>query len=582
MLCGFGCAPAGDCVMTSPVLAPGLDPACPLAPEILGALLEQSFDLVASVDLPEMRLRTLSASGRSLLQVGPGEALAGIAWCDCVTKSTWNAMRTLGLRAIEARRPWHGSGFLRSRNGSEIPVRLAIVVGSAPGASSPCAVITAMDDSRFHHMQTVLRNEQLLLHALFGTLPDSVYFKDRQSRFIRTTASQARKLGAASPEQMIGQTDADYFSADHAEQALADERRIIATGEPIIEVEEKETWPDGRVAWVSTTKLPLRDWQNQIVGTFGISHDITKRKLAEAERRRIEEELFRAQKMESIGRLAAGVAHEINTPTQFITDNAHFLVGAFRQLARVLDAARALRDQAQGHADLATAVEALREAETAAELDYLTAEIPRTLEQSLDGLGRVSRIVQSMREYAHPGSGEKAPVDLNQVVETVVAVSRHEWKHVAEMVTELDPNLPAVPGVRDEINQSILNLVVNAAHAIGDSLIDRTGEIGRITLRTRRHDGWAIIEVADTGTGIPERARAHLFEPFFTTKAAGRGTGQGLALVHTMIAKHHDGLVDFTSELGRGTTFRVQLPITDASRPAVTPPPSPATATSVP
>jgi signal transduction histidine kinase len=183
------------------------------------------------------------------------------------------------------------------------------------------------------------------------------------------------------------------------------------------------------------------------------------------------------------------------------------------------------------------------------------------LQQNLDGLARVSRIVGSLKEFSHPNSPERASVDLNRAIETAVMVCRHEWKYVADVVTELDPELPPVPCMLDEINQVVLNLVVNAAHTIGDALKARAEKRGTITIRTKREGRFATVEVSDTGMGIAPELRSRMFEPFFTTKEVGRGTGQGLAIVHAVITKHHQGTIDFTSDVGRGTTFRLRLPL---------------------
>ncbi len=547
--------------MNSSAVAGALRVLSDLPTEAGGALLEHMFDLVAVVGLPDLSLHYVNASGRRLLQIGSHDPLAGATWTEFVSAGTRQAMSVHGSRAITAGRSWRGAGFLRARTGTELPVRLGMTGVTGDPEAGPLALITALDDARTHHLQTALRNEQLLLHAMVNSVPDAIYFKDRESRFIRASAALARKLGVAGPEDLIGRTDADFFPVEAAEKSRAEEQRIIATREPMLDAEEKEVRPDGSETWVSTSKFPLRDWRGNLVGTFGITRDVSARKRAEKERRHIEEQLFLAQKMESIGRLAAGIAHEINTPTQYITDNTHFLIGAFRQLTSVCTAHQALRARACAHPDLHAEIEAVCAAESEAEFDYLLNEIPRTLEQTIEGLSRVARIVHSLREFAHPGKPDKAPTNLNQAAETAIAVSRHEWKLVADAVTDLDPDLPLIPCVVDEINQVLLNLIVNAAHAIEDAVAKGGTERGCITLRTRREGDWALLEVEDTGAGIEEPVRRHIFEPFFTTKPVGRGTGQGLALVHTMIVKNHHGSIAFTSEVGRGTTFHIRLPI---------------------
>jgi signal transduction histidine kinase len=212
------------------------------------------------------------------------------------------------------------------------------------------------------------------------------------------------------------------------------------------------------------------------------------------------------------------------------------------------------------HPDCIAAVEAAQAAENAAELDYLLTEVPRTLTETFEGLDRVTRIVHSLKELSHP-KPDKALADLNRAIETAVMVSRHEWKYVADLVTDFELGLPLVPCIVDQFSQVMLNLIVNAAHAVADALKASGAERGRITVRTRLAGRCALVEVQDTGTGIAEEIRGRIFEPFFTTKGVGEGTGQGLAIVRTAIVANHGGTVDFETEVGVGTTFRIRLPL---------------------
>jgi PAS domain S-box-containing protein len=460
---------------------------------------------------------------------------------------------------------WRGETMLRGRRGTGSPMHL-ILLGISSAENEPERVaIAGIDTSGTSAIKASLQQAQVLLRAMLEHVPDSIYFKDLESRFIRVSAAKARKTGGREAHELIGQSDFDHFTLEHAQKAFDDEQRIIATGEPILDLEEKETWPDGRVTWASSSKLPLRDSHGRIIGTFGISRDITAHKLAEKEREEMGMRLQLAQKLESIGRLAAGIAHEVNTPTQYINDNTHFLIGVFAQFSRVFASYRALRDRAAAHADCKAELDAVMEAESQVELDYLLNEVPITLKQTIEGISRVARIVRSLKEFSHPNAPGKRPSDLNRAIETAITVSRHEWKYVAEVVTDLDPDLPSVPCVLDELNQVVLNLVVNAAHAIEDVVKHRPGEKGTITIRTRRDGDWALIDVADTGTGMAPDLRDRIFEPFFTTKESGKGTGQGLAIVQSIIVKGHGGTIDFKSEVGRGTTFHFKLPIYPAS-----------------
>jgi len=286
------------------------------------------------------------------------------------------------------------------------------------------------------------------------------------------------------------------------------------------------------------------------------------------ERERMQRELARAQKLESIGHLAAGIAHEINTPAQYVGDNIRFLQEVFGDVDALLDIFdRLLQAAKQGNltAELIAEVEA---AVRDADVDYLTEEAPKAIGQSLEGIERVADIVRAMKEFSHPGNGHKQTVDLNRAILSTLTVSRNKWKYVAELVTDLAPDLPLVPCLPGDFNQVILNLVVNAAQAITDVVGDGSGEKGTLTVRTRRDGDWAEIRIEDTGTGIPEGIREKVFDHFFTTKDVGKGTGQGLAIAHAIVVEKHGGTITFETATGNGTMFIIRLPIAERSTPA--------------
>jgi signal transduction histidine kinase len=195
-----------------------------------------------------------------------------------------------------------------------------------------------------------------------------------------------------------------------------------------------------------------------------------------------------------------------------------------------------------------------------ADFAFLQTEIPHAIEQSLEGIQRVTKIVRAMKEFSHPGSEEKKPIDINQTIDTTITVARNEWKYVADVETRFAPDLPLVLCHAGEFNQVILNLLINAAQAIGQAVGDGSQGKGKIVVSTVRDQDWVEISIADTGVGIPEAVRSRVFEPFFTTKPVGRGTGQGLALAHTAIVRRHGGKIWFDSERGKGTTFYIRIP----------------------
>lgn len=284
-----------------------------------------------------------------------------------------------------------------------------------------------------------------------------------------------------------------------------------------------------------------------------------------SEQRRAESQLSQALRLESIGQLAAGIAHEINTPAQFVSDNVRFVQEQFSSLVRVIDA---FADLLREHKIISPGDPNVTPDEMLQTIDYdfLRAEVPQALAQSLDGLDRVSRIVLAMKEFSHPGADKKEPADINQAIKSTIEVARNRWKYCSEMELDLDPDLPQIPCLLGDFNQVILNLVVNSA----DAIMERYGDAekkGLIRISTRPEGDSIQIRITDNGGGIPERVRHRIFEPFFTTKAVGRGTGQGLSICNNVIVRKHRGSIKFETADGVGTTFIINLPQWDPDDP---------------
>lgn len=278
---------------------------------------------------------------------------------------------------------------------------------------------------------------------------------------------------------------------------------------------------------------------------------------------RTQSHLVEAQKLESIGSLAAGVAHEINTPIQFVGDNLEFIAGATDGIGRFVNAWLEVRPAIVEHGDLAPTVATLDGIVEEADLEFNVVEIPDAVSQSIDGVRRVAEIVRAMKGFSHP-SDEITPADLNRLITDTVAVARSEWKYVAEVQLDLAEDLPLTPVPPGSFNQVILNILVNAAHAIADRGGD--GGQGQITITTRADGAEASVSVSDNGCGIPDDVRDRVFEQFFTTKEVGRGTGQGLSIARSLM----DGLggrIEIDSEVGAGTTFTLRFPMHRAVEP---------------
>ena len=395
-----------------------------------------------------------------------------------------------------------------------------------------------------------LRETSGFLHEIHRTMPGALLAFDRQG-LIQVANETALTLLEYTEAELLGRPVAAVFEERDAPSMTEIEAQVPRRG--VLRSERVCRSKSGQLIPVLFSASPYGKTVES-----GLARGVACVALDLRDRKRLESELNLALKLESVGRLAVGVAHEINTPIQFVSDSIHFVRDAVNDLTRLLERYQALHAQVlQGEPDGGLAGE-ITEAVEEADLPYLVENLPAAIERSLEGLGRVTTIVRSMKDFAHPDQKEMTAVDLNRCVSSTLTIARNEFKYVADLETALG-DLPPVLCHAGDINQVILNLVVNAAHAIGD-VVKGTEQKGRITVTTRVEGTEAVIAIGDTGGGIPTHVRDHIFDPFFTTKEVGRGTGQGLSIGRKIVDRHH-GRLTFETELGVGTTFFIHLPI---------------------
>ena len=329
---------------------------------------------------------------------------------------------------------------------------------------------------------------------------------------------------------------------------------------------------DGSKFWLGVSIRPIFDGAGRVTHSVSIGADITAKReenlkkqelqdklVAEMqERARVVIELQLAQKLESVGRLAAGIAHEINTPIQYVGDGVHFLRSAYQDFNRLLDGWRDAVDGLPDDPEHGALRLEVADLWTKYDVEFLRTEIPKAFERTSDGVERVTNIVKAMKEFAHPDTNEQSPADLNHAIEMTLLVASNEYKYFARVHTDFG-DLPAVVCNIGELNQVFLNLIVNAAHAIHDAGRDST--TGEISISTAVAGDAVLIRVRDNGCGIPPENLSKLYDPFFTTKEVGRGTGQGLAITHSIVVDKHGGNIEVGSSLGTGTEFTIRLPI---------------------
>jgi signal transduction histidine kinase len=434
--------------------------------------------------------------------------------------------------------------------------------------SSQEAQIKELSDSNLH-----LANEKNKYLTLFESLCSPVILCDEHGRVDNYNDAAGRLLlGSNTPGSRYYAEQRNDLVPPALEHELA---QVMTENREQLTVEKIYQTPDGERIYDVQIEQML-DVSHKFTGYTLLFSDITERlswanKLQKVNQKQKQligdlnqtrEQLVQSEKLAAVGQLASGIAHEINTPIQYIGHNIHFLQDAIKELQRAITVLEQLLVTLENGQTTPQLVAEVRNQLDELEPGYLFDEFPNAINQSLQGVERISTIVSALKFFSGPGSQEKTETDINAAIMSTVHVSTNEWKSHAEITTELDPGLPPIDCVAGEVNQALLNIIINAAEAITDKVLNnRSVEKGKITIRTRQEGGWVVIEVKDTGPGIPDEIKSKVFDPFFTTKEVGKGIGQGLNVVYNTIVTQHRGKIDLQTKLGEGTTFEMRLPV---------------------
>ena len=433
------------------------------------------------------------------------------------------------------------SGVSRWMAMTKVPVR---------DASSGKSLIVGIsrDITEWKETMEQLRKSEASFRLLFSAIPYAACVCDRQTLAILEANTAATWMYGYSPQEFHNLCLSDFLP-DSDRERLKSSLETLGEGS-FPSGGWKHLTKDGRILDVEIA-LHVIEFYDRIT-ILCVVQDVS-------ERKRLEVDLRHSQKLEAVGQLAAGIAHEINTPIQYIGDNLRFLCDSFRDYQALYTQYERLLIGALGGQIPTDLSDQVSRAKEDIDIEYLNREVPKALEQSLDGVERVATIVRAMKAFAHPGGDGKKTADLNQALSNALIVANNELKYVADVVTDF-AELPPVWCNLGDLNQVFLNLLVNAAHAIGDVVKTRGGR-GEIRIRTQCENNQVIVSISDTGCGIPAATQARVFEPFFTTKEVGKGTGQGLAIAHNIVVERHGGRITFEPNLPEGTTFLISLPI---------------------
>ncbi|MCA9192347.1 MAG: PAS domain-containing protein [Planctomycetales bacterium] len=405
--------------------------------------------------------------------------------------------------------------------------------------------------SRTQHLQQQRNfNAQIL-----SSLPNPVFWKDLKGVYQGCNQAYCKLAEVNTVQDIIGRTDADLNWDEKTLLLKSTLDSAVAVGsDTFVDFDVTKRLQSGSQIDLLASKVPLRDTAGNISGVLGVYTDVTSHRM-------LQSKLAQAQKLESIGQLAAGIAHEINSPMQYVVSNITFLNEFYKRLVPVLNSYELIADE-NSQVDLGTWRQDIQELKEETKFEKFRNKVGDAINDCIEGAQRVTSIVRAMKEFSHPGSQSFTLSNINEILQSTATVTRNRWKYVSNILWDLDESLPEVSCLPSQLGQVFINLIINAADAISDSRVNDSEDLGQISIRTRL-DGERMvrIEIEDNGAGMSEEILPRIFDPFFTTKEVGKGTGQGLSITYDIVVNKHHGHIEVESSPGVGTQFIIQLPI---------------------
>jgi PAS domain S-box-containing protein len=558
-----------------PVAPPALAPGTARWEQLWSHFAEASGDLVAVVAQPSYTLEFLNRRGRELLKLPLEEVLIDRLFMEFVpNECLWTVLNELSPTAWR-NGSWTGELSLRRTDGEEVPVTAMACMHRGSNGAPDTMIVTAHDTSEVKRALQILKRDQRYLRALLENVPDVIYFKDLESRFLRVNHAFSAKFGESTPDKLVGLSDFDYFTREHAEAAFKDEQEIIRTERPLLNFEEKETWPDGRVTWASTNKLPFYNEYGKVIGTFGITRDVTARKHAENALAESQRRLMDASRLAGMAEVASGVLHNVGNAFNSVNTSATLIADKLRdsRLANLARVAQLLDEHAHRLGEFFT--EDSRGKQLPVYIKHLSRELLRerdAMSAELDalrkGVDHIKAVIAMQQSFAHASSLlEDLPVQ--ELVEEALVISASGLgRHKVEVVRNFAPVLP-VHAARHRVLEILVNLIRNAEHAVADAPVGER----RIVFTIRPAEGHRVsVSVKDNGVGIAADTLNRIFSFGFTTKKTGHGFG-----LHNsaLAAKEMNGTLTANSAgLGQGAEFVLILPTRETAETTAPIPPN--------